>query len=48
MINHIGFHSTTVITNDFDNDNYLDIILTSLENDTISVFLGYGNGSFQS
>ena len=32
---------------DFNNDNYLDLVVANSNGGTISVFLGYGNGSFQ-
>jgi hypothetical protein len=33
---------------DLDHDNYLDIVIANSGASTIGVFLGYGNGSFQS
>ncbi|CAF2417401.1 unnamed protein product [Rotaria sp. Silwood2] len=35
-----------IITNDFNNDTYLDIAVTFSLSDNIGVLLGYGNGSF--
>ena len=32
---------------DFNEDNYLDIVIANYETDTIGIFLGYGNGSFE-
>jgi hypothetical protein len=35
-----------VTTGDINNDNYLDIITANSKNDSISVFMGQGNGTF--
>ncbi|CAF3154083.1 unnamed protein product [Rotaria sp. Silwood2] len=38
----------TVIVNDFNNDNYLDIAVANYGTNNIGIFLGYGNGTFSS
>jgi hypothetical protein len=37
-----------LLSADLNNDNILDIAVTNTGNDNIGIFLGYGNGSFQS
>ena len=37
---------TSIVLGDFNNDNYLDIVVTNSVNDTIGVLLGYVNGEF--
>ncbi|CAM4908130.1 unnamed protein product [Rotaria socialis] len=36
-----------IITADFNNDGYLDIAVTLFQSNSISILLGYGNGSFE-
>jgi hypothetical protein len=43
----IGSHPQYVITADINNDNQYDIVTANSDNDSISVILGYGNGSFK-
>jgi hypothetical protein len=38
----------SVVVNDFNNDNYLDIAVANYGTNNIGIFLGYGNGSFAS
>ncbi|CAF1150131.1 unnamed protein product [Adineta steineri] len=38
----------SVVVNDFNNDNYSDIVVTNSETDNVGIFCGYGNGSFTS
>ena len=37
-----------VISNDFNSDTYADIIVTNSRTDDVGVFLGFGNGTFES
>ena len=37
----------SIATGDFNNDTRLDIVVANYHSDSISVFLGYGNGSFE-
>ncbi|CAF3731254.1 unnamed protein product [Rotaria socialis] len=37
----------TVKAADFDNDRFLDLVVTNYDGDTTSIFLGYGNGGFK-
>ena len=37
---------TSIVLGDFNNDNYLDIVVTNSVNDSIGILLGYGNGEF--
>ena len=39
-------HPQYVTAGDFNQDNQLDIVTANSNNDSISVLLGYGNGSF--
>jgi len=39
--------SSSIHSHDFNNDNFVDIAFVNIFNNTIDVFLGYGNGSFQ-
>ncbi|CAF1095660.1 unnamed protein product [Rotaria sordida] len=41
-----GTNPYSVAVGDFNNDIRLDIVVTNLNNNTVSVLLGYGNGSF--
>ncbi len=41
-------YPTSLAIGDFDNDNYLDIVVANSGTNSIGVFMGYGNGSFQS
>ncbi|CAF4047001.1 unnamed protein product [Rotaria sp. Silwood2] len=43
-----GYHSQPycIITNDFNNDNHLDLAVANFETNNIGILLGYGNGSF--
>ncbi|CAF4121645.1 unnamed protein product [Rotaria sp. Silwood2] len=38
----------SIAVNDFNNDNHLDIAVANYGTHTIGIFLGYGNGSFES
>jgi hypothetical protein len=40
-------HPTSVALGDFNNDQFLDIVITNLAFDSIGVLIGYGNGSFE-
>ncbi|CAF1591021.1 unnamed protein product [Rotaria magnacalcarata] len=42
-----GSGSITVKAADFNNDRFLDLIVTNYDGDTTSIFLGYGNGGFK-
>ncbi|UJR11996.1 hypothetical protein I4U23_016174 [Adineta vaga] len=42
-----GSPSYALVVGHFNNDNYLDIIVSHYSINTISVFLGYGNGTFR-
>jgi hypothetical protein len=42
----IDSHPECVITGDVNNDNYLDIISVNSKLDSISIIIGYGNGTF--
>ena len=44
----IVYHPHGVISEDVNKDNRLDIIAVSSTNDSVSIILGYGNGSFSS
>ncbi|CAF3699203.1 unnamed protein product [Rotaria sp. Silwood1] len=37
-----------LVVDDFNNDKNLDILVTNRDTDSVGLFLGYGNGSFQS
>ena len=37
----------SINVNDFNNDNFMDIAFVNSDSNTIDVFLGYGNGSFE-
>ncbi|CAF1413812.1 unnamed protein product [Adineta steineri] len=39
-------HPQAVAVNHIDNDNFLDIVTSNYGSNTVSVFLGYGNGTF--
>jgi hypothetical protein len=41
-----GTSPESVVLGDFNNDTHLDIALANYGDNTVSVFLGYGNGSF--
>ncbi|CAF4265760.1 unnamed protein product, partial [Rotaria sordida] len=41
-----GFIPISVAVGDFNNDMYLDIVMANLNENDVSVLLGYGNGSF--
>jgi predicted nucleotidyltransferase len=41
-----GSNSTSIAVGDFNNDHRLDIAVTNLEGYSVSVFLGYGDGTF--
>ncbi|CAF5142474.1 unnamed protein product, partial [Rotaria sp. Silwood1] len=43
-----GATPTSVAVDDFDNDGQMDIAVVNYFSDSITVFLGYGNGSFRS
>ncbi|CAF4675763.1 unnamed protein product, partial [Rotaria sp. Silwood2] len=43
----LGSYPYAVVAGDFNNDNQLDIVVTNSGTDTVGVFLGYGNGSFE-
>jgi hypothetical protein len=43
-----GTRPVSVAVGDFNNDHYLDITTGNYGGDSITVFLGYGNGTFQS
>ena len=42
----LNSHPQYIINGDINKDNYLDIVTVNSKNDSISVFMGYGNGSF--
>ena len=44
----IGSAPSSVAIADFNNDTYLDIVVANSGTDSIIIFLGYGNGEFQS
>ena len=41
-----GSHPHSVAINDFNNDSYVDIVVTNYDTNSIGVFLGHGNGTF--
>jgi hypothetical protein len=41
------FYPASVVVADLNNDNHLDIIITDSGNDSLGIFLGCGNGTFQ-
>ncbi|CAF3755537.1 unnamed protein product [Rotaria sp. Silwood1] len=47
-IYYIGenFHPQYIISDDINKDNHLDIVTANSKNDSISVIMGYGNGTF--
>jgi hypothetical protein len=42
----VGFYPATVAVSDINGDNNSDFAVTSEDSNTVSVFLGYGNGNF--
>jgi hypothetical protein len=45
-----GFGSSpySIVVSDFNNDNYIDIVVANYGNNNIGIFLGYGDGTFAS
>ncbi|CAF5105621.1 unnamed protein product, partial [Rotaria sp. Silwood1] len=41
-----GTSPNSVAVGDFNNDTHLDIVVANSKGNTVSVLLGYGNGSF--
>ncbi|CAF4742513.1 unnamed protein product, partial [Rotaria sp. Silwood2] len=43
-----GFQSSpySVVTNDFNNDNFIDIAVTNYRTNNVGIFFGHGNGTF--
>ncbi|CAF3297399.1 unnamed protein product [Rotaria sp. Silwood2] len=44
----VGADSLYIVTADFNNDNYLDLAVANGGNNNVGIFLGNGNGSFES
>ncbi|CAF4373181.1 unnamed protein product, partial [Adineta steineri] len=42
-----GSNPVFIISDDFNNDNLLDLAVANQLEDTVSVFLGNGNGTFE-
>ncbi|CAF4630636.1 unnamed protein product, partial [Rotaria socialis] len=42
-----GLSPWSVAVGDFNNDTRLDIVVANSDDNSVSVLLGYGNGSFQ-
>ncbi|CAF1155120.1 unnamed protein product [Adineta steineri] len=48
MLNTSGTAPQSAISADFNNDGHSDLAVTNYDTNTVSIFLGIGNGSFQS
>ncbi len=42
-----GTFPWSVVANDFNNDNVLDLAVANNDNDSLSVLIGMGNGNFR-
>ena len=42
----ISFHGNDLVAHDFNRDDFLDLVVTNPTDDTVTILLGYGNGTF--